>query len=54
MDRATLTQATVDRIAACGGPTAFEHFVAGAAARVVEPREIVDASLSLPSIEPDH
>lgn len=52
MDRAHFTRAVVDRITQCGGPTDFETFVGALAARVMEPREVADASLAMSSPEP--
>jgi hypothetical protein len=45
MDRPRLTRAVLDLVDKCGGPTRFDTLVAAAAAHVVEPREVVDASL---------
>src|SRR5260370_27208504 len=55
MKRPDLTAATVDLVAAIGGPVDFETFVgaAAAAAGVVEPRRVGDPAV-LPSRELDH
>lgn len=44
MARGRLSHAVVDLIDGCAGPTAFDRFVAAAAAGVIEPRAVADAS----------
>ena len=44
LERGRLTRAVVDLVDAGGGPAAFEFFVATAGERVVEPREVSEAS----------
>jgi hypothetical protein len=53
MDRGRLTRAVVDLVDKGGGPTGFDTLVAAASAHVVEPREVVDASLLAEVRAPD-
>ena len=53
MERDRLTRAIVDLVDGSAGPIGFEAFVAVAAARVVEPRGVADASFMASARGPD-
>jgi len=54
MNRETLARAVVARLTACAGPIGFETLVAAASDRMVEPKELADGPLPLPTVEPNH